>query len=138
MHHKKRTTEEYDQWLDWDQDTYQTGSTRPPKSHGGLIAFLLGLVIFLSGISTVLGLMNIQLFRQLNELEEPTSPLPDPVRYSRLGDVTSEVYLRTLNKLIEKGYLLGRGGEGSDRIVDLTEDSVRLLVILDRAGVFGD
>lgn len=69
--------------------------------------------------------------------EEPAPTLPDLVRYYRLSDVTSETYLGTLNKLIGKGYLLGKGGEGNNRIIDLTEDSVRLLVILDRAGVFG-
>lgn len=58
------------------QDTYQTGSTCPPKSHGGLIAFLLVLVIFLCGVSTALGLMNIRLFRSLNESNtRETSPV---------------------------------------------------------------
>jgi len=46
--------------------TYQTGSTRPPKSRGGLVAFLLVLVILLLGAVTILGVMNIKLFRQLN------------------------------------------------------------------------
>lgn len=50
------------------QQTYQTGSTHPPKSHGGLIAGLLMLVIFLCGISTALGFMNIRLFRQLTSI----------------------------------------------------------------------
>ena len=45
--------------------TYQTGSTRPPKSRGGLLAFLLILVILLLGAVTILGVMNIKLFRQL-------------------------------------------------------------------------
>lgn len=72
MRDKKRTTEEFDNWAAWDQNTYQTGSTQPPKHHGGLIAFLLGLVIFLGGISTALSLMNIQLFRQLNAQTETT------------------------------------------------------------------
>ena len=31
------------------EHTYQTGSTRPPKSRGGLIAFLLILIILLIG-----------------------------------------------------------------------------------------
>lgn len=53
----------------WAQPTYQTGSTQPPKSRGGLIAFLLVLVIFLCGISTGLGFMNIRLFRRINALE---------------------------------------------------------------------
>ena len=54
-----------------DEPTYQTGSTNPPKSHGGIIAFLLALVIFLCGISTALGFMNIHLFRELSNVEYP-------------------------------------------------------------------
>lgn len=83
MNEKKRTTEEFDHWATWEQDTYQTGSTQPPKSHGGLIAFLLGLVIFLSGISTALGLMNIRLFRQLNTQPQETNP---PVAFAHAED----------------------------------------------------
>lgn len=76
MSNKKRTTEEFDHRDQWNQTTYQTGSTRPPKSHGGPIAFLIGLVIFLSGISTALGLMNIRLFRQLTaQATEPAAPV---------------------------------------------------------------
>ena len=51
----------------WNQDSYETGSTKPPKSKGGAIALLLIAVIFLGGISSVLGIMNIKLFRQLRE-----------------------------------------------------------------------
>lgn len=65
MKDKKRASKEFEQWSVWEQDTYQTGSTCPPKSHRGLIAFLLVLVIFLCGITTALGMMNIRLFRQL-------------------------------------------------------------------------
>ena len=59
----------------WNQGTYRTGSTRPPKSHGGLIALLLVLVILLSGITTILGVVNIRLFRQVN-IAEPRETLP--------------------------------------------------------------
>ena len=51
----------------WERDSYETGSTKPPKSRGGLIAVLLIAVIFLGGISSVLSVMNIKLFRQLNK-----------------------------------------------------------------------
>ena len=49
------------------QDTweYGTGSTQPPKSRGGLIAVLLIAVIFLTGIVTVLGILNIRLVKQM-------------------------------------------------------------------------
>ena len=59
----------------WNQGTYRTGSTRPPKSHGGLIALLLVLVILLSGITTILGVVNIRLFQQVNAVQ-PKETLP--------------------------------------------------------------
>jgi len=49
----------------WETGSYETGSTRPPKSRGGVIAFLLTAVILLCGISTALGLLNIKLSLQL-------------------------------------------------------------------------
>ena len=60
------------------------------------------------------------------------------VRYDKLKDITSEDYRPTIDKLIQKGLLQGKGGEGEERIIDLSEDTVRTLVILDRAGVFGE
>ena len=53
--------------------TYQTGSTKPPKSRMGLILILLGLVIFLGGIATALGFTNLQLFRTLTAQIEPSA-----------------------------------------------------------------
>ena len=53
--------------------TYQTGSTRPPKNSSGLVAFLLVVVIVLLGVVTLLGVMNVKLFRQLgDQLPEET------------------------------------------------------------------
>ena len=49
------------------QNSYETGSTKPPKSHGGLIAVLLTAVILLCGITTALGLMNIRLTLALQD-----------------------------------------------------------------------
>ena len=73
---EKSKTEEFDQWETWSQPTYRTGGTQPPKNHGGVIAFLLVLVIFLCGVSTALGLMNIRLFRQLSaQLEKENTPV---------------------------------------------------------------
>ena len=53
--------------------TYQTGSTKPPKSHIGLILVLLGIVIFLGGIVTALGVTNIRLFQALSA-QQQTEP----------------------------------------------------------------
>lgn len=64
------------------------------------------------------------------------------MRYKTVADLKADkeygaAYLPTIEKLIAKGYLKGKGGKGDELIIDLTEDSVRLLVILDRAGNFG-
>ena len=58
------------------------------------------------------------------------------VRYELLKDIKSEFYRPTIEKLLDQGVLQGRGGRDSDTIIDLGEDAVRLLVMLDRAGVF--
>ncbi|MBQ9148400.1 MAG: trypsin-like peptidase domain-containing protein [Oscillospiraceae bacterium] len=50
----------------WQRGVYETGRTRPPKSHGGVIALLLVLVILLLGIVSVLGVLNVHLFAQLS------------------------------------------------------------------------
>ena len=43
------------------RDSYETGLTRPPKTHGGLVAILLVLVILLCGAISYLGVLNIRL-----------------------------------------------------------------------------
>lgn len=57
---KKFHTEQTEQY-----SSYRTGSTKPPKSHQGIIALLLALVIFLGGTVSALGLLNIRLFRMI-------------------------------------------------------------------------
>lgn len=52
-----------------DTGTYQTGRTQPPKRYGGIITFLIVLVILLSGISTALSIMNLKLYWKLNTQE---------------------------------------------------------------------
>ena len=49
--------------------TWQTGRTQPPKRYRGLVAFLIALVILLSGISTALSIMNLKLYWKLNTVE---------------------------------------------------------------------
>lgn len=66
-------------------NTYQTGNTRPPKNHQGLIAVLLILVIFLGGIVSALSMMNIRLLRL--QSQNSTSP----VQFSRNTQVSASV-----------------------------------------------
>lgn len=51
----------------WDDGEYNTGRTKPPKSHRGIVALLLIAVILLIGLSTMLGFSSLRLFQQLNE-----------------------------------------------------------------------
>ena len=74
------------------------------------------------------------------------APDPEPqddaggedMRYKTVLDAPD--YARgTLYRLMEQGLLLGDGNVNqNERLIDLSEDQVRLLVILDRAGVFGE
>ena len=73
-----------------------------------------------------------------SEPADKHDPAADPAHYHTMADVRSALYRATLDKLVQRGILLGRGGSGEDRIIDLSEEAVRLLVMLDRAGVFGD
>ena len=60
--------EYYDYLPEEDQShSYRTGSTQPPKKHRGLLAVLLVAVIFLGGIISALGILNIRLFSQLQQ-----------------------------------------------------------------------
>lgn len=64
---------------------YRTGRTSPQKHHSGLITLLLILMIFLTGIVSALGLLNIHLFRQLM----PERGGGTPVSFSQGADCPS-------------------------------------------------
>ena len=57
---------------DWDDQYYGTGPTEPPKEHNGPMALMLILVIFLFGIISVLGVLNIKLFQELKLKRQET------------------------------------------------------------------
>lgn len=58
------------------------------------------------------------------------------MRYERVKDVQNPFYRPTVDKLLDLELLQGKGGSGEETILDLGEDAIRLLVVLDRAGVF--
>ena len=60
---------------DWDDSEYGTGPTKPPKNRGAMVALMLILIIFLCGIITVLGVMNIRLFQKLQLREQKESAM---------------------------------------------------------------
>ena len=57
---------------DWDDQYYGTGPTEPPKERNGTMSLMLILVIFLFGIITVLGVLNIKLFQELKLKRQET------------------------------------------------------------------
>ncbi len=59
-----------DNYYDYDDSVYGTGPTQPPKQRGGILALMLIIIIFLCGIVTVLGLLNIKMFQELKVQEE--------------------------------------------------------------------
>ena len=83
--------------MDEQQYEYRTGRTEPRRKHNGLIAFLLILIIFMAGLISALGLMNIRLFRLLEEKNEET-PLSFAFDRSQPQTQTNEgIYLAGMN-----------------------------------------
>ena len=72
----------------WDQGVYRTGSTKPPKNHRGLIAVLLVTIILLCGVVSILGVMNIRLFRQVSNAKSENSL---PIMFSNEDEQTFPV-----------------------------------------------
>lgn len=65
---------------DWDGGTYQTGSSRPTKGQSAIITVLLMSVIFLGGIASAFGVMNVRLVYQLMEQENNLSAHEDDAK----------------------------------------------------------
>ena len=59
----------------WDDGTYQTGATPDRKGQSGLITGLLIATIFLGGIASALGVMNVRLLQQLGRQNDPVLPV---------------------------------------------------------------
>ncbi len=54
----------------WDTGTYQTGASKPNKNQSAVITALLVSTIFLGGIASALGIMNIRLLNQLVDQQQ--------------------------------------------------------------------
>ena len=75
----------------WVAGVYETGRTRPPKRRGGCCAAVLVLFIFLFGLVSLLGILNVRLFTRIFEEKPDTgeialevSEIPtDPVEETR-------------------------------------------------------
>ena len=57
-------------------------------------------------------------------------------RYYLLSEVPTAYREETIDRLVNLGIIRGRSGYGEDLVLDLGEDAIRILIYLDRAGVF--
>lgn len=55
--------------------------------------------------------------------------------YPTMGDVDSQTYKEALEAAVKKGILKGEGGDGDARVINLSEEAVRVFVYLHRAGI---
>jgi serine protease Do len=76
---------------------YQTGSTRPKKSHSGIIAALIAIVIVLGGIVSALGLLNIHLFQKLTASSQDSGPVGFSQSQNQTTDPTEEIPSATVS-----------------------------------------
>ena len=74
-----------------DVGNFGTGRTSPRKNYGGIIALLLVLVIFLSGVAVFLGLSNLRLVSQLNDQNQRN----DAMNFSMPEQAPEENTLKT-------------------------------------------
>lgn len=58
------------------------------------------------------------------------------LRYYAAEDIKEPAYSETVNKLIEQKIISGKAERDGSVILDIGEDAIRLLVYLDRSGVF--
>lgn len=96
----------------YEPQAYQTGPTTPPKSHGGIIAFFLSMVIFICGILSFLSILKIPLF-QLTETKDPDisslSHVDAETNLCRLQDAKQDIQGKTLSSLCRNYYELPGG-----------------------------
>ena len=87
-------------YTDWDDSVYGTGPTQPPKNRGGLVAVMLILIIFLCGIITLLGILNVRLFRKL-QLQQETELAISFTTGETLPAETSPILMETMAPYLE-------------------------------------
>lgn len=118
---------------------YNIGHTVPPKSHSGIIAVLLIVIIFLGGIISILGLLNISLFRRVLQMDKNEEALAVAVR-----DKNSDV--SALDVTYENQTIILEGSpqsldhypqEGGKSLQEIYEGTVRSLVSVETGSTNG-
>lgn len=95
----------------WEQCHYCTGDTNPHKSNRGILAILLILVIFFSGVATAFNLMNIRLFQSFWEAAPATVSLrfsnTHPAADVSTAGIRSHLKLQDGQGYVSEGLWLG-------------------------------
>ena len=122
----------------WDAGTYQTGNTTPPKS-SPLAMALLVLVIFLGGMLSGMGIINL---RQLSQLQptQPTETVPILLDPNASGPQTDNSHLEALPKLPTGSFALPLSreeGEMGENTTDAAQKSRVTVRISDRESCAG-
>ena len=93
----------------WEKDSYETGRTRPPKSRNGLMALLLVAVIFLGGLVSALGLMNIRLFRRMHSPSDIDLAFYAATESALSAETTASVLGREVSAMEQRWYHIPAG-----------------------------
>ena len=114
----------------FDNQTYNIGHTEPPKSRTGIITVLLIVIIFLGGVISILGLLNISLFQQLLHKERDSAALAVAVRDNNEDSSALEVTYGDETVVIEHSPLSLEHypQEGAKSLQDIYAGIVRSLV----------
>lgn len=120
MAFKKKQNNRHNQYEPFDAGVYRTGATEPQHSHRGIITILLIAVIVLCGAVSILGIMNIRMFRMLQS--EATEY--HPFRFSNTGpDAGNAVMLIPMETLEASAVLPGETASGIMEIPPVTGDA---------------
>ena len=116
----------------WQDNYYGTGATNPPKKQNKWLIVLLVAVILLGGLAGVLGIMNVQLFRQVSRYEQESTRQPhfrpgdrdDAELESSLPITVSEPALELEQTPVAPEHMTQTGGMSLQQIYADTIDSV--------------
>lgn len=123
----------------FDKQTYNIGHTEPPKSRSGLIAVLLIVIIFLGGVISILGLLNISLFQQLLNKNQNQEALAVVVRDQEDQNSALEVTYSDETVVLEYSPLSMEHypQDGGTSLQEIYEETVRSLVTVETGGQNG-
>ncbi len=115
---KNRENSKTEQYEVWDAGTYQTGPTTPPKKSNPLVAVLLVMVIFLGGIASALGIVNLRLLAALQQ-QQPVETLPLQLQQGTKPAQSDNSYLESVPNIPEQEISMILTDPTTDKSTDL-------------------